>query len=95
MQSEEYGGGQLSATRMPTDPNAGEKRPRSDDDSTQELRLSPREGDARMDTTMTSASSHVNQSGNPMNGMSTGPPVQMGTNANHDALYIGDLQWVR
>jgi hypothetical protein len=27
--------------------------------------------------------------------MSTSPSMQMGTNANQDALYIGDLQWVR
>jgi hypothetical protein len=55
-------------------------------------------GTSIRNTPPASTPSNVNMNqygGGPMNGMHTTTPTQMGVGGTHDALYIGDLQWVR
>ena|ERR1700722_6719325 len=97
---------QVPTMTTQNEPIVGEKRPREDDDlqpqEPQQRRTPPQDDKAALDHTPPSQSgakdsnSHVhgnmnvNQYSVPMNGMGS-----TGNNGGYDALYIGDLQWVR
>jgi hypothetical protein len=93
---------------VPTDPVVGDKRPREEDGASaqQPTRSPPQEiqpsGNARMDVSSPPqqiATSTTNLPVGPMPGMNqhggVGGIGMTGPGASHDALYIGDLQWVR